>query len=136
MNRKWMPVTAGVIDIIHGAAGILVGFLLIFVTQSLSDFFGAPPWYSYLLMLVIILAGALAITGGVCALKRKDWPLALAGSIASFFLTVWSLEYWTNIGTYGLDIDTLYGFAGVPALFAIVLTALSRGQFRKKNTTG
>ena len=127
-----MPVTAGVIDILHGVAAMILGIFTALVSYSLGNLFGSgPPWYTYWLVLGIIVAGSLAITGGIYALKRKIWPLALGGAIASFALTLWSLEYWINIGTYGLSINTLYGFAPVPAIFSLILTFSAREQFKE-----
>ena len=53
----------------------------------------------------VAIIGILAIVGGIYALRRKIWGLALAGSIAAFFPS-WIL-----------------------GLTAIVLTALSKNEF-------
>ncbi len=125
-----MPVIAGIIDIIHGIAGLLVVLLVILVSQPLRDFFGSPEWYSYLFLLAVIIAAMLGIIGGISTLNRKNWPLASAGSLASLFLTAWSLEYWINLDSYGFGVQTLYGFAWFPAMFSLVMIVLSRKQFR------
>jgi uncharacterized membrane protein HdeD (DUF308 family) len=53
----------------------------------------------------LLAAGILAIVGGIYALKRKKWKLALAGSIAAFF------------GSSPLGVA------------AIIFTALSKNEF-------
>lgn len=39
------------------------------------------PWMLFLVFLPYLLLGIVAIAGGIAALKRKAWGLALAGSI-------------------------------------------------------
>jgi len=132
MNRKWMPVTAGVIEIVHGVAAILGGILFLLVGYTLGSVFGSGMlWYGYVVGAAIIVAGILVLIAGIQALKSKAWPLVLFGAILSFILSLWSVEYWINIERYGVGINTLYGFAWVPAVFTIILTLGSRKQFRK-----
>ena len=132
MNRKWMPVTAGVIEIVHGVAAILGGILFLLVGYTLGSVFGSGMlWYGYVVGAAIIVAGILVLIAGIQALKSKAWPLVLFGAILSFILSLWSVEYWINIERYGVGINTLYGFAWVPAVFTIVLLMLSRRQFKK-----
>ena len=120
MEKTWKPIVAGILDIISGVpslVGVLAMIITIVVTGSAAmDIPGiviprmqAIP--AFVPVIVSIIAGALAfigilaIVGGIFALQRKNWGLALAGSIAAFF--PWSL----------------LGIA------AIVLTALSKDEF-------
>jgi len=113
MEKKWMPMVAGILDIICGAvaalitiglliAGIVTGVVAA-VAPDLPKF--VPPLLLGLSVPAAVIA-VLAILGGVRALHRKNWELALAGSIVAFFNPWWLL-----------------------GLAAIVLTALSRKQF-------
>jgi hypothetical protein len=107
-KKTWMPTTAGILDIIAGCWGLLLALMFILigsVTRFVPD---VPPYLFPIftgLSLPLLLVGILAIVGGIYALKRKIWGLALAGSIAAFFPS-WIL--------------------GLPA---IVLTALSKKEF-------
>jgi hypothetical protein len=86
MNKTWKPIVAGILDIIAGGAALIFGFGLLiggavvgFVTQM-------PMWLNTLIPIVtvpLIILGLLDITGGICALMRKVWGMALAGSITS-----------------------------------------------------
>ena len=95
---------AGILSIVSGGLGI--GTALIYVimvvfsslvmrmpgfmpdTPGPGDYTGGIMFTMMITMysiaaFILIIAGALAIVGGVFALKRKKWGLALAGSIAS-----------------------------------------------------
>ena len=114
-NRTWMPTAAGILDIISGCCGLIasLAFLsmgaLIRYMPDLSTEADVPvellvPIFTFLAFPFAIL-GILAIVGGIFALRRKIWGLALTGSIAALFPS-WIL--------------------GLPA---IVLTALSKKEF-------
>ncbi len=107
-NRTWMPTTAGILDIIAGALGVIAAGVLNLIagiTQFVPDIpsFLAPVFVGISVPLAIL--GIVAIVGGVYALRRRIWGLALAGSICAFF-TSW-----------------LLGIA------AIVITAMCKDQF-------
>jgi len=79
MEKTWKPVAAGVLMIIAGAFWGVGGGSGVF-----HDPFSAPfRWFFETGQLDpgLIVAGAVAIVGGVFALQRKLWPMALAGSI-------------------------------------------------------
>jgi hypothetical protein len=85
-QTTWKPTTAGILNIIAGAMAIIGGALV------------APMWrmmtWPHMGMSVqplvgsaipMIILGVVAIVGGVYALKRRIWGLALAGSICALF---------------------------------------------------
>jgi hypothetical protein len=101
MEKPWMPVVAGLLDIVSGAFGIIVGTFLSLrmfaaraIQQGAAGFgpragnFSAMPHFFFPGMsaglgIALIIIGVLAIIGGVYALRQKVWGMALAGSIAS-----------------------------------------------------
>jgi hypothetical protein len=87
--QTWKPTTAGSLTISAGILGLIVGSVLV------------TPLF--MVGLVAIMLGVVAVAGGLCALKRRAWGLALAGSICS----IWC-------------------WLGVPA---IVFIALSKQEF-------
>ena len=112
-NKTWMPMVAGILDIVVGCLGLLVSLVFVFigaVARYIPDL-STEPGMQYLFPIFAVLGlpfailGILAIVGGIFALRRKIWGLALAGSIAAFF-PCWIL--------------------GLPA---IVFTALSKKEF-------
>lgn len=95
MKKTVMPVIAGVLSILAGAANILVAFLLfiaMLVVQGVVGFGTVPFWIPFhvpavlfLLSFPFIIAGITAVIGGIFAVQRRKWGLALAGSIAALF---------------------------------------------------
>jgi len=107
-KETWMPTTAGILDIIAGSCGLIAALIFIFLGGVMRFVPDVPPylWPIFTALAVpFAIVGVLAIVGGIYALRRKIWGLALAGSIAAFFPS-WIL-----------------------GLTAIVLTALSKNEF-------
>ncbi len=104
MNRKWMPITAGMLEIMDGL-GILtsvylaLGFMEIPWPWQPSDFMWAFLWLSAPFFL-----GIVSVVGGVFALRRRKWRLALAGAAATI-----SLPFMTLFGLAG-GADYVYNF--------------------------
>ena len=81
-ERTWRPTTAGILNIVAGAIGLISGIVVVVVGEALGPLIGfglgaigAP----------LIVFGIIAIVGGVVALRRRLWGLALAGSILALF---------------------------------------------------
>ena len=131
MNRKWMPITAGVIDIITGITTIFTSLLFMAGGAGLG---GGDLSLSYTISgILLIIIGMLAIVCSVFSFIRKIWPLALIGAIAALLGSIpWLFEYWRYVDNLGdlLGIDILYNFTLVPGIATIVLTVLSRKQFK------
>ena len=125
MKRTWMLRAAGIICIIAGA--FIVVRISLIVVAGIADPTQVPDPIAYFFGVIFCIPsvplGTVAIVGGIYALRRDIWGLALAGSIA------------------------LVGFAGYrllpillidPVVFAIVgilsiiFIALGKGQFRAK----
>jgi hypothetical protein len=96
MEKNWMPMVAGILNIITGGISLLGGLLFIltagiFLSASYSGF-GEEYLQTYIIwvfFLPFFIIAVIAIVGGVYALRRKNWGLALAGSICAF-LTTWA----------------------------------------------
>jgi len=89
-EKTWMPTTAGILCLIVGAIDILVGIITTVLTQmvgavmgfgGLLGLLGAIGWLP-------IAFGIVVIIGGVYALQRKVWGMALAGAICAL---IWPL---------------------------------------------
>ena len=122
MNRKWMPITAGILDIIYGGFGVLFGPYAIFIETVFR--FPQAEWYQITGPMVFI-AGLFSIIGGIHHIKIKKWSLALTGSICMLFIT----------GMFIVDLYVIpIALRSIPGIFAIVvlvLTILSRKQFER-----
>jgi hypothetical protein len=98
METTWKPIVAGILNIIVGVFNLIGMFLIIIVIVAigsgilaLSAFINMiPMWLSGILQGVLIITAvllgvfsALPLIGGIYAVQRKNWGLALAGSIAA-----------------------------------------------------
>jgi hypothetical protein len=82
MEKSWKPTAAGVLAIIGGALIMLVALAI-----SLFMPVAAPFRYAFVSVGAIVLlwlaAGVMAIIGGIFALQRRHWGLALAGAVCA-----------------------------------------------------
>ena len=129
MVKPWMPVVAGLLDIVSGALGVVVGLFMslrVFALKAAQSATGAAPrvfphagtfpqmphmffpGMGIALGIALLVIGILAIVGGVYALRLKAWGLALAGSIAAVIT------------------------GPVIGLLALIFTVLGREDFRKQ----
>jgi hypothetical protein len=118
-NKTWMPMTAGILDIVAGGFGLVIAFMSIFMggIMRLAPNAPASPLSSLIVIglgLLLAVLGILAIVGGIFALQRKIWGLALAGSIAAFIDSCFSF---------------IFVFPLLVGIAAIVFTVLSKNEF-------
>jgi len=98
METTWKPIVAGIINIIVGVFNLLGMLVIVMVLVAISSGILAlsavinimPMWLSGIaqgLMLIIAMClaifSALPLVGGIYAVQRKNWGLALAGSIVA-----------------------------------------------------
>ena len=104
VQKTWKPTVAGILNIISGvfnllgAIGIIIG--IIFFVSTSTQLFLEDIWgdlgdlgigINFLIILLVLFAifqailGILPLLGGIYALQRKKWGLALAGSIVAIF---------------------------------------------------
>jgi hypothetical protein len=106
MERTWKPMVAGVLAIIAGALQVILGALGAAGLGLLGGIIGIG-WLSVIFGPLIVF-GIVAIVGGLCALRRTVWGLALAGSICAV------------VGPL---------FIPVLGVLAIVFVSLGKGEF-------
>lgn len=95
--RTWKPVVAGILSIVAGGIGILSG-----MGFSVYPLF----WEDIGFGVALYMIGLVAIMGGIFALRRRVWGLALTGAICALFPGMLIL-----------------------GILAIVFTALSKEEF-------
>jgi hypothetical protein len=105
-KKRTLSTIAGIVEIVAGCFAVVttIIFLVIMATAE-----GLEGWFVLFPMALAIIS-ALAIIGGVCALRRKHWAMALTGAIAVIWPT------------------TVLGIA------ALVLTIMARNEFERKPT--
>jgi len=85
MVRTNKPVIAGWLDIVAGIIWLFFVVLLILILIGFSVGFGTPSGVTqgrlWLVSITFALPGILAIAGGLFSIRRRNWMLALIGSI-------------------------------------------------------
>jgi uncharacterized membrane protein HdeD (DUF308 family) len=100
-STQWMPTAGGILNIISGVFGIIGGIFLVFFAAFFRhfmqdyywDYYGdynyypgmehIPVGFWWFLAIITIAIGILALIGGLFAIQRKNWGLALTGSICA-----------------------------------------------------
>ena len=107
----WMPVTAGILDLLIGVPGLIAGIILAVIGGFLTFFIGG---LGAIIAGPMIILSIVAIIGGVFAIRKRAWGFALAGAICGFIV--------------GLPLVVVPAILfGIPA---IVFTALGKRQFK------
>ena len=119
MEQTWKPTVAGILNIISGVVGLIAVAGLIIAFIITGGFFlpgteEIPEFVSSLLIGIAIplaILSVFSLLGGIYAIRRKVWWLALTGSITSIFASIPLLG--------GLPIG----------ITATIFTALSKQEF-------
>jgi hypothetical protein len=93
-RKTWKLTTVGILAIVAGAVGVIEWIAVVALgtlTWGLLTMAGLPGLGRIVAAVaaIVITVGIVAIVGGIFALRRRRWGLALAGSICailSFFL--------------------------------------------------
>jgi hypothetical protein len=104
MERTWKPTTAGILSIIGGVINAIWGLIFAVLGGMTFGFLGVG-WLGAIGAPAII-CGIIAIVGGIFALKRRTWGLALAGAICA-----------------------IIGPGGLLGILAIIFVSLGKGEF-------
>jgi hypothetical protein len=126
-NKKWMPITAGIVDIIGGAFGLFFGTVY-FISGTIGTLlreFIRNDFLAQIIGPIVLIAAILSLIGGIYSIKIRHWSFAMIGSICTLFVT-WGIVIWSENAPI-----ILRGLEWIPAIFTIVLTILSRKQFSK-----
>jgi hypothetical protein len=118
MERTWKPTTAGILCIIAGIIGLVLGIPLVL-------FFGihGVGWLGAIGAPFIIF-GIIQIVGGIYALRRRKWELALAGSISCALVGLGILGFLVLVASIAMFSDQPWSWAPsgatIPAIIAII----------------
>ncbi len=85
MEKTWKSVVAGVFCILGGATTLLFGLLFLGAGIFIQAVGGLFAGVNIVPGIIAIIVGAIAVLGGIQALKRKKWGSALTGSIFALF---------------------------------------------------
>jgi len=138
MEKTWKPTAAGILCIIAGAIGMIPGILLAllfaFASVGWSRFIGAP----------LIIVAIIPIVGGIYALRRRIWRLALAGSIFALIVPVILVTFAMLLlaatlseGLHDLDVPAILARiwylivgSGIPGILAIIFVIMGKREFK------
>ena len=134
-RKTWKPTVAGILCIIAGAIGVITVIAVAILFGSISFVICAP-----LIIFVII-----QIVGGIYALRRRIWRLALAGSIFALIVPVILVTFAMLLLAAALSeglspLPTIpamlariwyliVGF-GIPGILAIIFVIMGEGEFK------
>jgi len=85
-GKTWKPTAAGILCIIAGTISVIFCIVVVVFGSIIGAFFGFEVvwgWSTFAIPLIIL--GIIAIVGGIYAVRRKIWGLALVGSICALF---------------------------------------------------
>ena len=124
MERTWKPTAAGILCIIAGVvyvpASVVINLLLdlamLVVTGEPGGSGEFPIAFAVTMWILPLVLAVIAVVGGIHALRRRRWGLALAGSICV-------LIPWIVIAISGIVILLPFGSSLIAAF--IVLTGLA-----------
>jgi hypothetical protein len=90
MEKTWKATTAGLLSIIGGGLGVTLGIVLVVlgtVAGTVLAGLGVPFVGELVVgtLAVGLVLGIVAIIGGIYAIRRQKWGLALAGAICALF---------------------------------------------------
>ena len=87
MRKEWKATSGGIMCLIAGAWGVMSGVILAFITSNYPTvWIRLSPMETLVVNRLApfgIALGLVAILGGVYALRRRRWGLALAGAICA-----------------------------------------------------
>jgi hypothetical protein len=85
-NMTWKPIIGGILSIIAGVLGVIIGIVAVAMEALITVLPVTPEIAARFLWIfggVPIVLGIVAIIGGIYALLRRRWGLALVGCICS-----------------------------------------------------
>jgi hypothetical protein len=106
IEKAWEPTFAGILSIIAGVINMSWGIVAA-VLWGKGDTFLGIEWLNAVVIALAIFFGIIAIVGGIYAIKRRIWDLALAGPICAL------------VGPAGM--------LGIPAIISVIS---GNGEFK------
>jgi hypothetical protein len=143
-ERTWKPKVAGILCIVAGTIVVVISGIVVAAGLTSPPPTDADP-AGYLMMIFFfgpsIILGIIAIVGGIYALRRRVWGLALVGSICALIVPVtlvilvmsFSIDAGAAIGEINLTIpEILAGFTilAITGILAIIFVIMGKREFK------
>jgi hypothetical protein len=146
MERTRKPTAAGILCIIAGAiVAVYSGMIfVVFVGYAMTSDNGFLALIVSFFDIPLIILGMLAIVGGIYALRRRRWRLALAGSISALIcgiiancIVLGLSDNFLDVGSFRSPLSVLssvvLGLLGLLALLFVILGKREFDQAREFN---
>jgi hypothetical protein len=146
-ERTWKPTAAGILCIIAGITAVMPAMAVMAIIFSNMFYHGGIPPHPLVIPLILLLvSGIMSIVGGIYALRRRRWRLALAGSICcplsnltllvGFVAAVGLMAFPDPAGFTILPILLfIVGFV-IFGILPIVFVVQGKGEFKAKALVG
>jgi len=120
IRKTWKPLLAGILDIVSAIFSYLFALWVFYV------FIMDGGLESMTVVIAYVSIASLALMGGIFALKRKNWGLALAGSIA---VCAGSIYLLIRTSKSFFELPVVFAWIGIPA---VILIAFSYNEFKRQ----
>ncbi len=80
--KRNLSLAAGIVEVTFGCLGLLSALFLAMVLFNILLNERDLPRMLLVVPLALVIPAALAIIGGIFAIKKRNWPMALVGAIA------------------------------------------------------
>ena len=127
MSKKWMPIAAGILEILAGFWMLISAYFLIWLTERPWESW--PPHY-FLWFSVLFVLGVLAVVGGVFASIHRKWRLALAGAAAVIPLPFITASVLVAVFKDYIPVPYTISLEVLLSISPIVLLILSKREFK------
>jgi uncharacterized membrane protein YhaH (DUF805 family) len=131
-KRTWRPTAAGILCIIAGGS-----FALVFTPTALVNLFAyTEGWRDVGFNLMFIILCIIPIVGGIYALRRRIWGLALAGCVSTLILEIIVNLLIMGGISEGRGLPSPWRLVGssvvfgIPGILATIFVSLGRREFR------
>ena len=135
-KRSGFPTAAGVLTIIGACIIVIIGsagLLTFWLAMSQRTFgFGYSPSILYYLVMGIInsLAFAFGLAGGICAVRRRRFALAIAGAILLLVSGLVTIAAFAVQGYFAIVLGAMFGLPVlIMSILAVIFVAVSKGEF-------
>jgi hypothetical protein len=133
-KRSGFPTAAGVLAFIAASIALIIGaagLITSGVALSQRYFYSSTPIILYLVMGIFnSFAFAFALAGGICAVRRKRFVVALTGAILLLVSGLVTLAAFAMQGYFAIILGAMFSLPVlIMALLATIFVAVSKGEF-------
>jgi hypothetical protein len=124
LNKKWMPIAAGILDIISGTLQLWVALYALrhFVLKGLG--IAGFNLLTLIIALPCFFTGVVAIIGGIYIIQRKKRYIVYLGALAAFIPLIIP-----SLFLYGLEGNPIWWCIMLIGIGAIVLSLRAEKEF-------